>query len=378
MKIALVHDWLTGMRGGEKVLEGLCELYPKADIYTLIHIPKSVSSIIESHRIYTSFLQRFPDIERRYRWYLPLMPFAIERFDLSKYDLIISSSHCVAKGVRKSKNSLHICFCHTPMRYIWDMYDEYFGKGRSNILVRLAMQVVRPYLRKWDIKSSNRVDFFIANSRHVKRRIKRYYGRDSVVINPPVDVGSFKNGKLSEDFYLIVSAFAPYKRIDIAVSAFNELGLSLKIIGKGQDEKRLKKMARSNIEFLGWQDDEALRDYYARCKAFIFPGEEDFGITPLEAQACGKPVIAYRGGGALETVIDETLVPPRDRDKRLKTGKFFYPQDKDALVKAVKEFNPSDYDPDIIRKHALKFDKSVFKKKIKEFVDKSFKEFISG
>ncbi len=365
MKIALVHDWLTGMRGGEKALEALCEIFPDADIYTLVHIKGSVSSVIESHKIFTSFIQKLPGVKKKYRYYLPLMPTAIEQFDLRNYDLVISSSHCVAKGVRVKKDSLHICYCYTPMRYIWDMYEEYFGKGRANVFLRVAMSVFRTYLRKWDIATVSRVDYFIAISENVKKRIKRHYHRDAIVIYPPVDIAQLGIGNEFPNFYLVVSAFAPYKRIDLAVEAFNVLGYSLKIIGTGQKEKQLKKIAKSNIEFLGWKTDEEVRNYYCRCKAFIFPGEEDFGITPVESQACGRPVIAYGEGGALETIIEGT------------TGMFFKKQTTESLIKAVEKFEEikDNFNPEKMRENALRFDKEIFKKKVKMFIEEKYIKF---
>ena len=358
MKIAIVHDWLTGMRGGEKVLETLCEIYPDADIYTLIHIKGSVSEEIEKHKIFTSFLQNMPLVKKKYRYYLPLMPKAIEKFELNEYDLIISSSHCVAKGIFPRKDALHICYCHTPMRYIWDMYDEYFSKGKANIFVRGVMGFLKPFLRKWDVESSKRVNYFIANSKNIADKIKKYYKKDAEVIYPPVDTEKFTpTNEIQEDFYLVVSAFAPYKRVDLAIKAFNILGYPLKVIGTGQEEKKLKRIAKQNIEFLGWQNEDSIRRYYSKCKALIFPGEEDFGIVPVEAMSCGKPVIAYGKGGALETVIDGI------------TGVFFYEQTTDSLIEAIKKFEGIKWDSIEIRSHSLKFDKNIFKKKIKEYIE---------
>lgn len=359
MKVAIVHDWLTGMRGGEKCLEVFCKIFPDATLYTLVYIKEKVSPVIRNMKIKTSILQGLPNIEKNYRYYLPLMPFIIERFNLSSYDLILSSSHSVAKGVKKNHSQIHICYCHTPMRYIWDMYDQYFNKNSSNFGTRQIMKLIRPYLQKWDVKTSQRVDYFIANSTNVKKRIKKYYNRSSTVIYPPVDVEYYKilNTK-KEDFYLIVSALVPYKKIDLAIEAFNKLNLPLKIIGSGPDEKRLKNLANKNIEFLGWQPDKVLLEYYNKCKALIFPGEEDFGIVPLEAQACGTPVIAYKKGGALETVIEG------------ETGIFFYPQTADALIEAIKKFEKISFDPKKCRKNAIRFSEERFYNQIMEFIKK--------
>lgn len=366
MKVAIIHDWLTGMRGGEKCLEVFCELYPSATVFTLVHIKGTVSETIEKTDIRTSFLKHLPDIEKRYRYYLPLMPKAIEQFDLTGYDLILSSSHCVAKGVKVPNNSLHICYCYTPMRYIWDMYEQYFGD--SKLYIKLAMTFLRPYLKKWDIKSSKSVDYFIAISKYVQERIKRQYNRDSDVIYPPVDTDFFTplttiSGVVSTTpYYLIVSAFAPYKKVDLAIETFNKLGLSLKIIGRGQDEKKLKKSAGKNVEFLGWCSQDELKKYYQNCRAVIFPGEEDFGIVPVEAQACGKPVIAYKKGGALETVINGI------------TGIFFEEQTPESLSAAVLKFENMEFNSHGARKSAERFGRKKFSELIKNYIDEKLKK----
>ena len=383
MKIAIIHDWLTGMRGGEKCLEVICKLYPSADLFTLLHIPGKVSPIIESHPIHTSFIQKLPFAKSKYRYYLPLMPFAIETFDLKEYDLILSSSHCVAKSVKPGPNSLHICYCHTPMRYIWDQFNQYFGRGKSSWFSATVMKLLRPWLQRWDAKTSRRVNYFIANSRHVQKRIKKYYEKEATIIHPPVDTELFTPKKTKEkgDYFLIVSAFAPYKRLDLAVEAFNQLGLPFFIIGEGQDSKRLKNMALSNIQFEGWLDNSEIRSYFARCRAFVFCGEEDFGITLLEAQAMGRPVIAFGKGGALETVIPDsqtwtpqTEIPQRSTSQP--TGVFFYEQTSDALIKAIKDFQSieSQFDSNTIRTHAQKFDTSVYTKRIKSFIEEKLEK----
>ncbi len=364
MKVALVHDWLTGMRGGEKVLETLCEIFPHAEIYTLVHIGGKVSKTIETKKIYTSFIQYLPNVEKNYRYYLPLMPFAIQQFKLSGYDLVLSSHHCVAKGIKVKEDVIHICYCHTPMRYIWDMYDLYFGKNSdSSFVAKLVMKFIRKPLQNWDFKTAQNVDYFIANSYNVKERIKRIYNRDSVVIYPPVDTDFFVPNYSKQptlDYFLVVSAFAPYKKVDIVIEAFKKLKYRLKIIGNGQQESYLKSLARgyNNIEFLGWQENESLRFYYQNAKALIFPTEEDFGIVPLEAQACGTPVIAYRKGGALETVVEN------------QTGIFFDLQTPESIIEAVENFSNLKFDRNQIRQHSLKFSKQVFIKNIKEIVEK--------
>jgi glycosyltransferase involved in cell wall biosynthesis len=356
LKVALIHDWLTGMRGGEKVLESLCELFPEADIYTLLRVKGSVSKTIESHNIHTSFLQNFPLVEKKYRYYLPLMPKAIESFNLKGYDLIISSSHCVAKGIRNEARAAHFCYCYTPMRYIWDQYDEYFNKKRSGALTSRAMAVIRPQLQKWDVETARRVDHFIGISNCVRERIERIYKRDAAVIYPPVDVERFSN-RGTADYYLMVTALVPYKRVDLAIKAFNKLGKKLKIVGSGPDMARLKGLAGKTIELLGWQGDEKIAEYFGNCKAFIFPQEEDFGITAVEAQAAGKPVIAFARGGGLETVIEG------------KTGTFFNEPTEESLAEAVLRLDGMVFDPVNLMENAKRFSKEKFKAGLTKFLN---------
>ncbi|MDH4184197.1 MAG: glycosyltransferase [Nitrospinota bacterium] len=365
MKIALVHDWLTGMRGGEFVLEALCGIFPQADIYTLLHIPGAVSPAIEGHRITTSFIQRLPEVERRYRWYLPLMPAAIESFRLEGYDLVISSSHCVAKGVRPG-GAPHLCYCHTPMRYAWDMYHHYFNRQRMGRAPLFAIERIMPLMRKWDLATTERVDSFVANSAYVAGRIKRIYRRDADVIHPPVDVEYYSHGPAQArgDHYLMVSAFAPYKRIDLALEAFGRMGKRLIVAGGGEDDKRLRSGAGPNITFLGPVSQEKLRELYKSAAAFIFPGEEDFGITPVEAMAAGAPVIAYGAGGALETVAG------LDSDKP--TGLFFKEQTVEGLVSAVEEFEKrrGDLRPENMVERAANFSREIFRERMAAHVAK--------
>ena len=384
MKIALVHDWLTGMRGGEKVLEIFCGLFPHAHLYTLIHNKGSVSNTIEKMDIRTSVVQEFPFKEKKYRHYLPIFPAVIGRFKLEDYDLVISSSHCVAKGVKTGPNTLHVCYCFTPMRYIWDLYDLYFGKDRANIITRISMSLVLNYLRKWDVASSKRVDRFVAISEYVAGRIKKYYDRESDIIYPPADCSYFKPGASNGDFYLMVSPLAPNKRVDIAINAFNKLGLSLRIIGSGPEEKGLRKIAGNNIELLGWQSDEVVRDHFAKCTALIFPGVEDFGIVPLEAQACGRPVIALGEGGVLETVIPfpdgEHKFENEEEIMNGATGVFFKEQTPESLEQAVIRFEKikGSFNKEQIRKHAETFDVIIFKEKIKNYIEQIYGEFRKG
>ncbi len=359
LRVALVHDWLTGMRGGEKVLEVLCELFPDATLFTLLHNKGAMSPTIEQMEVRTSFVQRLPFREGQYRKYLPLFPRAIESFDFSGYDLIISTSHCVAKGAKPAGSALHICYCHTPMRYVWDQYQEYFGKGRADVVTRSAMSLIAPSLRNWDVKSSARVHFFVANSGYVAKRIERYYSRAADVIHPPVDASLFRIQERRLDYYLMVTALVPYKRVDLAVETFNRLGRRLVIIGSGPEEGKLKAKAADNIEFLGWENNEVLAKFYANCKALIFPGVEDFGIVPLEAMASGRPVIAYAEGGALETVVAQGDRP---------TGVLFHEQTVESLAHAIEECEARQFDSQVIRNHAEKFDRKRFKQRIHEYI----------
>ncbi|HTR82763.1 MAG TPA: glycosyltransferase, partial [Bacteroidota bacterium] len=326
----------------------------------------AMSPLIEGREIHTSFIQSLPFVEEKYRMYLPLFPLAIQSFDFSAYDIIISTSHCVAKGAKGRSGSLHVCYCFTPMRYVYEMYDEYFGKEQAGILVRAAMALAAPMLRLWDRRTAPRVDFFVAISDHVRKRMALHYGREAEIIFPPVDVERFQISGKDEGYYLIVSALVPYKKVDLAVKAFANSGKRLVVIGKGPDEEKLRKIAGPNVEFLGWKNDKELAAYYANCKALIFPGEEDFGIVPLEAMASGKPVVAYGKGGACETVIEGI------------TGTFFFEQSIGALEDAVRRAAAIEFDPKKIRERALQFSRSLFKKNIERFIeDKVIQKFSS-
>jgi len=348
VEIAIVHDWLTGMRGGEKVLEVLCELFPEATIYTLIHNEGSVSSVIERHPIRTSFLQKFPLKRNKYRSFLPLFPKAIESFDFSDYRLIISVSAAVAKGAIPADGAMHICYCNTPMRYVWDQYEEYFGKGRAGLLTRTAMKWLAPRLRSWDVKTSDRVHAFLANSENVARRIRSAYNRSSDVVYPSVDTDRFQISPENDGSYLVVSALVPYKRIDLAIDACENLGRPLNVVGTGPEMEKLQARAGKHTRFLGWRSDEELAGLYARCRALLFPGVEDFGIVPLEAMSCGKYVVAYGQGGALETV------------KEPLSGVFFHEQTVESLTDAIRKAEQMSFDPQAIRRQAVRFDRSEF------------------
>jgi glycosyltransferase involved in cell wall biosynthesis len=378
-RVILVHDWLTGMRGGEKVLEALCRRWPSAPLYTLIHIRGSVSRAIEDRPIVTSFLQRLPGVQRYYRYLLPLMPWAVG-WQLPECDLVFSSSHCVAKGVAVPAGALHLCYCHTPMRYAWHMQDSYFHERGWRGPKRWLAQNILARLREWDRRTAAGVTHFIANSQVVRQRIRDCYGRDAVVINPPVDTHFYCPADVPrENYYLILSAFAPYKRLDLAIEACRKLGRKLLVIGSGQDEKKLRGLAGGpltgslsprgrgwgeggSIEFLGWQPDEVLRDHLRRCQALLFPGEEDFGIVPVEAQACGTPVIAYGQGGATETVVPWP--------KANATGMWFEKQTVDCLAAALEQYEKQRdaFDGQRLRTHALRFRAERFEEELFSFV----------
>jgi glycosyltransferase involved in cell wall biosynthesis len=354
MKVAIVHYWLVGMRGGEKVLECLCELFPDADIFTLVVDRDKLSPTLLKHRITTSFLQKIGG-RRFYQKMLPLMPQALESFDLSGYDLILSSEAGPAKGIIPPPDSVHICYCHSPMRYIWDLYPQYYRK--SGWLARLAMALSSSWLRAWDVTTSARVDHFIANSAFVAKRIEKFYRRDATVIHPPVDVSRFEPSDAPEDYYLCAGQITPYKRIDVAIEACTRLNKRLIIIGSGAT-KEMKGQAGPTITFLDKVDDEAMARHFRNCRALIFPGLEDFGIVPLEVMASGRPVLAYRRGGAVETVVDG------------QTGLFFDEQTADSLIDAMTRFETSldDFDPAVIRAHAQGWNRDIFKDRLQAFI----------
>ena len=358
MRVAIVHYWLIGMRGGEKVIEALCEMYPQADIFTHVYDAEAISDTIKRHHIIPSFINALPRARSMYKNYLPLMPMALEQLDLNGYDLVISSESGPAKGVIAPPDALHVCYVHTPMRYIWNMYHDY--RNGAGVLKRWLMPAFAHYLRQWDVSTSLRVDHHIANSRTVAARIRRYYHADADVIYPPVDVDAFDivpHDQLG-DYYLMVGELVAYKRPDLAIRAFNEMGLKLVVIGGGELLKDARALAGPTVTVMGPQKFDVLKHHYARCRALIFPGEEDFGIVPVEAMASGRPVIAYAAGGALETVVPGL------------TGAFFKEQSIEAISRAVRSFDPDRVDPQAIAAHAATFDREIFKTRMRDTIDR--------
>lgn len=356
MKVALVHDYLNQYGGAERVLEAFCQLWPKAPIYTLLYDRQKTGRVFEGRQIYTSFLQKVPLVKSHHRPFLMFMPSAIEQFDFSEYDLVLSDSSSYAKGIITQPSTKHICYCHTPIRYAWDDSHRYIEEFGYPALVKKIIPFFMNYIRLWDQQAASRVDAFIANSHFVAQRIKKYYGQEATIIYPPVKTNLFYLSPGQGTYFLMVGRFLPYKRFDLAIEVFNQLGWSLKIVGDGPEKGKLQRRAKSNIEFLGLVSDSRLRELYARCRALIFPQEEDFGIIAIEAMASGRPVIAYRAGGALETI------------KQGQTGLFFEEQTSDCLIETLRKFNPADFSPQMIRQQALQFDQEIFKRKIREFI----------
>jgi len=355
MRVALVHDYLVDAGGAERVLKVFHEIFPEAPIFTSVYNPHTTFADFRTMDVRPSFLQHFTTSKRRYRWLLPFYPLAFESFDLAGYDLVLSTTTSFAKGVITGPETLHICFCYTPTRFLWRTGD-YLSRARWARRWRFLMAPLLHYLRLWDFAAAQRVDYFIAQSHVAARRIRKWYGQESTVIPSPIDTTRFQIDSQIEGYYLIVSRLEPYKRIALAVEAFNHLGLPLWIVGDGSDRRRLQKLAKPNIRFLGFVPEDQLVHLYARCWALIFPGEEDFGLTPLEANASGRPVIAYASGGALETVVEGV------------TGVFFHEPAAQALAQAVQDTDPSAFDPSALQAHAMKFDKEVFKQRVSAFV----------
>lgn len=358
MKVAIVHDYLNQMGGAERVVMAFHEIFPEAPIYTSIYDPKRVDPAFQKMDIRTSFMQKLPLVTKHHQPYLPLYPFAMEALDLRGYDLVLSSSSAFGKGVITRPETLHICYCHTPMRWCWN-YDEYVEREQLGKVARRILPFLITGLRVWDQTSAMRVDHFIANSPVIADRIRKYYRREAVVIPPPVETNRFPFNPTTEikDYFLALGRLIPYKRFDLAIEACNRLQLPLVVIGGGRDEARLKKMAGPTIQFLGHLSDEEVISYYTHCRAFLFPGDEDFGITPLEAQAAGRPVIAYGAGGALASIVDGV------------TGVFFREQTVESLTKVLASFDEHKFNPHVIRNHALEFDTSRFNRRILQFIE---------
>ncbi len=367
LRVALVHDWLTGMRGGEKCLEILCEMFPRAEIYTLVHWKGRLSPAIESHPIHESWIAKLPFGRSRYRWHIASFPKAVESFDLSGYDLVVSISHCAAKGVITRADTLHVCYCNTPVRYFWDLASEYFAPNRAGAIERLIGPSIAHRFRLWDRISADRVDLFIGNSYNIRDRIRKHYRRPALVVYPPVDTEFFSpapgggsaagNAPPADDApFLTVSALVPYKGVDLTIRAANRLGAALRVIGAGPDLKRLRSIAGPTVRFEEWVSMEALRDAYRGCRALIQAHEEDFGIAPLEALACGRPAVALAKGGALETLTPDT-------------GVLFREPTETALEEAMREVGRRRFDPVALRRQALLFGRERYRSEMRAVLE---------
>ncbi len=358
LRVAIVHYWLLHMRGGEKVVEAMCELFPQADIYTHVYVPDQLSDTIRRHRIRTTFIQKLPWARKLYQKYLPLMPLALEELDLTEYDVVISSESGPAKGVITRPDALHVCYCHSPMRYLWDQYNIY--KRGAGLITRIMMPWLCHKLRIWDVTTASRVDYFVANSNSIGRRIKKFYNRDAVVIHPPCDIEAFRNDDdlPRENYYLLAGQLVNYKRPDLAIEAFSRSGRRLVVIGEGEEYKRLAAMAGQNVEMLGRVSYAELKSHLGRCRALVFPGEEDFGIVPVEAMASGTPVIALGRGGALDTVKDG------------ETGILFPEATVDSLNRAVERFESDElrFDASHLTNWAGSFGREEFKTRLLSFI----------
>ena len=371
MKKALIHDWFSTYAGAEKCVESFTDIWDDFEIYSLIDFLSGADrdKILKGKRAHTSFIQKLPFAKDKYRNYLPLFPLAIEQFDLSGYDVVLSSSHAVAKGVLTHSNQLHIAYVHTPIRYAWDLYHQYLREsGLDRGLKGMLAKYFLHKIRLWDASTANRMDHYVANSRYIARRIKKIYGKPSDVIYPPVDVDKFTLREVKEEFYLTASRMVPYKKIDLIVEAFSQTDKKLLVIGDGPDMAKIKSKAGKNVELLGFADDKTMADLMGRAKAFVFAAEEDFGITPVEAQACGTPVICFGRGGARETVIDG------------ESGLYFMEQNTKELLAAVAKFeqNYDKFEPQKIRENSLKFSRARFEAEIKSYVEKKYEEFKDG
>ena len=360
-KVALVHDWLTGMRGGEKVLEAICELYPDATLFTLVRVPGQVSPVIERREIETSFIQAIPFARRLYRHMLPLFPAAVETFDLDGYDLIISSSHCAVKSVIPSGRAVHVCYCHSPMRYAWDQFDAYFGPDQVGPSRSRLLRHIMARLARWDAATASRVDRFLANSQYVAGRIGRYYNRQSTVVYPPVDTTFYNPGPVhnggSAAGFLVVSALVPYKRVDVAIEACQRAGARLTVVGRGPELQRLQRLGGGSVTFCGWRSDEEIRQLYRESTAVLLPGVEDFGMVPVEAQACGIPVVALAEGGATETVLDGV------------TGVLVSDGSAEGFAEGLRLVAAMKPDRQVIRANAARFSRERFMSEFQRAID---------
>jgi glycosyltransferase involved in cell wall biosynthesis len=372
LRVAIVHYWFVGRAGGERVVEALAEIFPQADLFSLVADRSTLAPILQNRKLQTSFLQRIPGAKTFHRHFLFLQPFALEQFDLSEYDLVISSESGPAKGVITSPKTCHICYCHSPMRYIWDLYSEY--RRAMRFPVGHVFALTAHYLRLWDHASASRVDYFVANSRFIASRIRKYYGRESTVIHPPVEVSAGKISGHRGGYYIAIGRLVEYKRFDLAIAACAQLGRPLKIIGSGPHEKALRRMAGPTVEFLGPLSDAELRKNLAGCRALLFPGEEDFGIVPIEAQSFGKPVIAYASGGVLETIRG---IFPNEARLENPTGVFFRERSVSGLTEAMLEFESREreFHPENIREHSLQFDSARFQQRMSEFAAFAVRDF---
>ncbi|MGV0984419.1 MAG: glycosyltransferase family 4 protein [Limnohabitans sp.] len=374
MRIALIHEWFTTIAGSEKVVEQILHLYPQADVFAVYADPETVktTAFLQGHRIESSFISKLPRANKSYRSYLPLMPLAVEQFDLSAYDIVISSAHAVCKGVLTGPDQLHISYMHSPIRYAWDLQHQYLREsGLVNGLKAWLAKWLLHKIRIWDYRTAAGVDHFVANSRFIGRRIHKVYGRKSDVIYPPVDVAAFDFCEQKQDYYLTASRLVPYKRMDLIVQAFAQMPTKkLVVIGDGPDMPKLRALATPNVTLLGYQSFEALKHYMQQARAFVFAAEEDFGITPVEAQACGTPVIAYGTGGSRETVVDSP-------DPTKATGIWFAEQSVDSLVSAIERFEslPSPISPQVCRQHAERFSIERFRGEFSEYVNQRWVEF---
>jgi glycosyltransferase involved in cell wall biosynthesis len=369
LRVAVVHDWLTGMRGGEKVLEAICELYPAATLFTLVRVPGAVSSGIEAQPITTSAIQRVPGAGKYYRQFLPLFPAVVECFDLDRYELVISSSHCAVKSVIRPGRAVHVCYCHSPMRYAWDQFDAYFGEDRVGKLRHAGLRRMMAALARWDAATAGRVDAYVANSRYVAGRISRYYNRGSTVVYPPVDTTFYRpaeNRRHPDSGFLVVSALVPYKKVDVAIAACRQVGALLKIVGTGPELGRLQKIAGPDVEFLGWLSDDGIREQYQRATAVLLPGIEDFGMVPVEAQACGCPVVAVGVGGSTETVVDG------------KTGVLVPGESVEELSDGLRRVKQLSFDTSAMRDHALRFSRDRFMIDFRAVVDSAVADRFEG